>query len=463
MSEPPVPGSSLNESGDFEEVSEPSSEQVKLLEGFIKLAGMMLQASRADLLLCNSATKEFVPFRSYQSSVRPRRGRRDHSRETRPLSSPGSRRNELPFVLGQTETEKPEPASDQFDRFLANYASNEGHLLSYPITIDDQPFAFFKAEEREDGQPFGDREQTMLELLVAQLLVGLRAEAFLNNNSANNSLVLPGEEFLQAQLPGELERARRHNFNLSLMSLALNVSFADLLPSSSDLEAGRTYLQEIFRHIARALRRNLRSFDLVCQNEANEFSIVLPHTNELEAYAVARKLISQLEDDISLAPSARKALALMIGISTYPILANGAPVLIKQSRQALSQARKPKLHGHSIFIWGSSRSFDLNRLNEIRDEAVARAMLRGFNYISLSAPTTTILPNAVPWEISRQYLCLAVQERQAVLTVAMADPSDSAVITLLARTTGRSIVPMVSTRTEILAALDYITRQRQQH
>jgi len=454
-------GSYSKREDESEVTSTLTNQQENLLESFVKLAGMMLQARQVNLHLYDPESRQLKAFRNYHSATNGplRQSGPDRSRETRPLSIP-RRRGDLVAQSFQLSVDAPN--GDLFDQLLANCVHNQGNSLAYPIVIEDQPFAFFKAEEREDGQLYSEKEQTMLELLANQLLFGLRTAQPAATTSINSlQLILPDENYLQAHLPGELERARRHSFNLSLMSLSPNISLTSLLPSHLEAEIGQSYLQEIVQHLARTLRRNLRSFDLICQNENNEFSIILPHTNEIEGYYVAKKLINQLDEDMSLSPNTRKAISLSVGIATYPIMANNAPVLTKQSRQALAQARKAKNSRHAIYIWGASRHFDLSKLEAVKDEAVARAMLRGFNYIGLAAETTTILPHAIPWEISRQYLCLAVQERQAVLTVAMADPSDSGLIALLARVTGRSIVPMVAERAEIQAALDYIARKRQ--
>ncbi len=432
------------------------SEQTLLLENFGKLAGLMLQARRASLYVYDNDTGQFYPFYHYQSAgSSTRRVSRDRNRETRPLDMA---RNQPPTTPSLAEANPAPVSNDFFEQFLANSAYNEGSSLSYPITLENRPFGFFRAEEREDNLAYTEREQLMLELLMQQLVKALKPLLPTSDNISATKSNLPDEAYLQAHLPSELERARRHKFNLSLMGVTLNISLTELLPNNPDSESAKIYLQEIVQHIARAFRRNLRSFDLVCQNENDEFSIVLPHTSEIESYYVARKLINQVSEDISLSPVMRRAIALVIGISTYPILANNAPVLVKQSRQAMNQARRNKNNGHAVYVYGSSRHFDLRKLEEIKDEAVARAMLRGFN--SVSVALEAILPNAIPWEISRQYLCLAVQERQAVLTVAMADPNDSALITMLARTTGRSIVPLVAPRAEIEATLAILEKHK---
>lgn len=437
-----------------EEIFILSEERITLLENFVKLSGMMLQARQAELWLSDSKTCQLLNFRSYQA---PRTGR---ERGTQPLSP--ARLRGIDFYNSPDNSEPALNSTTEisfklFEELPANQVHNTGKSLSYALVVGQQPFAFFRAYAREDGRSYGEREQTMLELAVQQLLAAMQLAP---SNGDNSSSQLPGEEYLQLQLPSEVERARRHSFNLSLMALALNIAPDDFLPVVNDPEAEKVYVQEVLRHAARAFRRNLRSFDLVCQhNSGTEFSIILPHTSEIESYYVARKLIRQLENDVSLSPATRKAISLSIGISTYPVLANSAPLLVKQSWQALAQARKLKHRNYSIYIWGSSRSFDLSKLEEFKsDEMVARSMLRGFQFVGLG-PETPLLVHAIPWEISRKYRCVAVGERQSVLTVAMADPDNSALIALLARTTGRSIVPMVARQSELNAVLENMARQ----
>ncbi len=83
----------------------------------------------------------------------------------------------------------------------------------------------------------------------------------------------------------------------------------------------------------------------------------------------------------------------------------------------------------------------------------------GFSYANLR--NYVIDPKVVrkiPEDIARKYHCFALVEVKKVLTVAMLDPLDSFVIENLEYSTACKIKPLISTRTEIQAAIDEFYR-----
>jgi len=68
----------------------------------------------------------------------------------------------------------------------------------------------------------------------------------------------------------------------------------------------------------------------------------------------------------------------------------------------------------------------------------------------------------VPQEMARAYKVLPIYERDNVLTVAMADPSNLRTLDHLKFKTGRDVEPMLATEKEIVAALDRIYLQGQE-
>ena len=69
----------------------------------------------------------------------------------------------------------------------------------------------------------------------------------------------------------------------------------------------------------------------------------------------------------------------------------------------------------------------------------------------------------VPQEMARSYKVIPVYERDNVLTVAMADPSNLRTLDHIKFKTGRDVEPMLATEKEILAALDRIYMQSGQN
>jgi len=79
----------------------------------------------------------------------------------------------------------------------------------------------------------------------------------------------------------------------------------------------------------------------------------------------------------------------------------------------------------------------------------------GFTYANLrNYVIDAKIVKIIPENIARKYFCIALLRVKGSLTVAMLDPLDSFVIDNLEYTTNSKIKPLISTRTEIQAAID---------
>lgn len=97
---------------------------------------------------------------------------------------------------------------------------------------------------------------------------------------------------------------------------------------------------------------------------------------------------------------------------------------------------------------------ELNIVTEF-DIANTLASQLGIRYISLE--TSAIEPEAValvPENLARKYLCVPMRINKRDLSVAMVDPLDYECIKDIAFKTGLEVIPLISTRKEILKAID---------
>ena len=90
--------------------------------------------------------------------------------------------------------------------------------------------------------------------------------------------------YFNERLGIEVNRARRYGSTLSLLVIDL-----DNFKRVND-ELGHLRGDSLLRRVARALRENTRESDAVCRYGGDEFAVILPETNNSEAYTLAERI-----------------------------------------------------------------------------------------------------------------------------------------------------------------------------
>ena len=111
----------------------------------------------------------------------------------------------------------------------------------------------------------------------------------------------------------EVGRAGRHGQRFALLVIDL-----DNFKSIND-SYGHHFGDQVLQEFATALRRALRTEDIVCRYGGDEFVAILPELAEGEAYAAATRLVELISETVSNAPDGGRAKAsISIGIAIYP-------------------------------------------------------------------------------------------------------------------------------------------------
>lgn len=99
---------------------------------------------------------------------------------------------------------------------------------------------------------------------------------------------------------------------------------------------------EILREIARLLKENVRKADFVCRYGGEEFTIILPDSEDHEAMYIAEKIRTIIENypftDEKIMPS--RKLTVSIGMATYPNDTKDKENLIIKADKALYEAKR---------------------------------------------------------------------------------------------------------------------------
>ncbi len=99
---------------------------------------------------------------------------------------------------------------------------------------------------------------------------------------------------------------------------------------------------EVLRNIARIIKENVRESDLPARYGGDEFALILPETDRIQAYAVAEKLRKKVEEYVfaleNLEDSAK--LTTSVGVATLTPDIDGASQLIEKADKAMYKAKQ---------------------------------------------------------------------------------------------------------------------------
>lgn len=138
------------------------------------------------------------------------------------------------------------------------------------------------------------------------------------------------------QLRQEIDRAKRHQHNLSL--LMMDIDYFKFYNDNHGHPAG----DDVLRNIAELILKNLRQIDVAARYGGEEFAVILPETNNKSAIIVAEKIRSIVEE--TKFPKEENqpngSLTLSIGIATFPGDSSGGIELVDTADRRLYKAKQ---------------------------------------------------------------------------------------------------------------------------
>jgi diguanylate cyclase (GGDEF)-like protein len=161
-------------------------------------------------------------------------------------------------------------------------------------------------------------------------------QRFASLTSIDSLTGIYNRQFLDRQLPVEIERAMRSGAALSMLVIDV-----DDFKRIND-ELGHKKGDEALVAIADIIRRNLRKVDMPFRYGGEEIVILLPGTPEFEALHTAerlRRVVSQYRG-FKDAYGKGRDLSVSVGVAVYPDTARGGEQLFSQADEAMYRAKQ---------------------------------------------------------------------------------------------------------------------------
>ena len=155
---------------------------------------------------------------------------------------------------------------------------------------------------------------------------------------------LPNSKALHEMLTTELERARLGGSKVSVL-----VTDLDRFKAVNEALGHKTG-DELLRRIGQLYTEATRRIDIVARTGPTEFTIVLPESEQTDAYLLAEKLLARVRRGFR---DEFMPLTTSVGIATYPTHAATVEELVKLAEQAVDAA---KLLGRDRAVVSSPRS-----------------------------------------------------------------------------------------------------------
>ena len=205
-------------------------------------------------------------------------------------------------------------------------------------------------DNRSVGNIFSKEDLTLLESFAS--LAGMAIE-----NAHLYELAIMDEltkcyvrRYFEQRLREEFSRTERQESPLSL--LMIDVDQFKEINDKYGHAVGDTALKEI----ARTIKRNLRTYDLLARLGGDEFAIILPDVPFQDAYRVAEKI--RIACGQLIFPGVQAKTTVSIGIACYPLHhVNNAESLLKKADVALYKAKQ--LGRNMCFFYGQQEMLEL--------------------------------------------------------------------------------------------------------
>lgn len=140
--------------------------------------------------------------------------------------------------------------------------------------------------------------------------------------------------YFQEQLRRQLEHCKRYSTSFSL--IIIDIDFFKKFNDNFGHQSG----DAVLRQVAQTLKRNVRTTDIVCRYGGEEMSIILPNTEEEEAYSTAQKICERIaQHKFKLANGKETNVTISLGISTFPKDGDDAENLISTADKRLYDAK----------------------------------------------------------------------------------------------------------------------------
>ncbi len=314
-------------------------------------------------------------------------------------------------------------------------------FISVPVFLRKQVIGVVNVADRTDGRPFDESDLEALLAMVEHMALCLENQK-LRDDVAHLAATDPLTEIwnrrhFERRLEEELARAQRSEASLSLLMIDV-----DDFKAFNDTH-GHTAGDAVLRGVSRSINSAVRTGDIVCRYGGDEFAVILPRADVVEALSVAGRIYQRVAAiPYTLEGEGPRHFSISVGVSSYPAIAAGKQELVDHADRAMYKAKYSEVSQICL----AEAMPTVSEVSLPKDERVP--------YLSLPPEVPSReLASLLPLEVARRLECVPVGRDGGDLTLALADPSQEFAIRVVSQLTGLRVFPVTSGEEEIHQAL----------
>jgi len=199
-----------------------------------------------------------------------------------------------------------------------------------------------KQKEKDFGEKYTEDEKRYLEIIAGFASVAIENARLYEFATTDRKTRLYNHGFFQNRLIEEIERAERYHTDLSLILLDL-----DHFKKANDTY-GHIKGDEVLIKVAETIKNQVRTFDIPARFGGEEFTVLLPETDEDSALVVAERLRKSIENLEFSHPEGKFKITASLGVATLIHSTNMTEdILIELADNALYYAKE---HGRNRVV-----------------------------------------------------------------------------------------------------------------
>jgi diguanylate cyclase (GGDEF)-like protein len=222
------------------------------------------------------------------------------------------------------------------------FASDQESSLIVPMVVEGRSVGVMSCYARV-RQAFNADSMRLGIDLAGQAAIAIeraRMQTALEEQANTDGLTnLLNHRAIQERLDEELARAYRDDSTVAVLMVDLNRF--KYVNDTYGHQAGDVVL----RSAAATLKASVRAYDIVGRYGGDEFMVILPATDAVEAVTVADRIVDNAATtEVRIGPRSRTSLNLSVGLSVFPAQASTRQELIDAADRAMYQAKQRRRH-----------------------------------------------------------------------------------------------------------------------
>jgi diguanylate cyclase (GGDEF)-like protein len=190
-------------------------------------------------------------------------------------------------------------------------------------------------KEKSFGVRYTNEETRYIDIIAGFASVAIENARLYEIATLDRKTGLYNHGFFQNRLVEEIERAERYKTDLSLMILDL-----DHFKRINDSH-GHMMGDDVLMRVAHTIKDKIRTFDIPARFGGEEFTVILPETDDRSSLVVAERLRTSIEELKFKAPKKGFTVTTSIGVATYGHSADiTEDMFIDQADRALYHAKE---------------------------------------------------------------------------------------------------------------------------